>query len=615
MILDRPVNVSNNLAHFPATSKKEMQKLGISEFDVILVTGDAYVDHPSFGNAVVTRFLQSLGLTVGVIPQPNWQDDLRDFKKLGAPRLFFAVSAGCMDSMVNHYTASKRLRSDDAYTPGGVSGFRPDYPTVVYTQILKDIFPESPVLIGGVEASLRRVTHYDYWKDQLLPSMLFQSGADLLVYGMGEKPLQELVNLLKRGVPFESLKTIPQTAVLIDSDQKLPKNKKWEDFELNSHEECLSDKLKYASNFKVIEEESNRYQSQLRLIQEIEDKLLLINPPYAPMSEKEIDSSFDLPYTRLPHPRYRKKGTIPAYEMIKNSVNLHRGCFGGCAFCTISAHQGKFIASRSERSVLNEIESITKVDGFNGVLSDLGGPSANMYTMKGIDLEICKKCKRASCIFPTHCSNLNSDHHRLIDIYRKVRESAGIKHVFIGSGIRYDLFMSKKDDGTLGYKKYFEEVVKHHVSGKLKVAPEHSDPTVLKYMRKPSFSMFIKLKSWFEELSQKFNKNQEIVPYFISSHPCCDEKEMATLAVDTAELGYQLKQIQDFTPTPMTLATVTYYSGVDPYTMNPIFVAKTKEQKLNQRRFFFWYLPENNKWIRSKLSRFNLIDRAKKIMF
>ncbi|MCK5884566.1 MAG: YgiQ family radical SAM protein [Bacteriovoracaceae bacterium] len=603
------------MSEFPPSSAKEMKRLELEQLDVILVTGDAYVDHPSFGNAVIVRTLQSLGLTVGVIPQPNWQDDLRDFKKLGTPRLFFAVSAGCMDSMVNHYTASKRLRSDDAYTPGGQSGFRPDYPTKVYTKILKDIFPESPVLIGGVEASLRRVTHYDYWQDQLLPSMLAQSGADLLVYGMGEKPLTEIVNLLQKGVPFYSLKTIPQTAVLLEMEDKLPKNKNWTDFTLNSHEDCSGDPLLFASNFKVIEEESNQYQSELRLIQHVGDKTLIINPPFAPMSEKEIDGTFDLPYTRVPHPRYRKKGIIPAYEMIKNSVNLHRGCFGGCAFCTISAHQGKFIASRSEKSILNEIESMKQVEGFNGVLSDLGGPSANMYTLQGIDLNICKKCKRPSCIFPAHCNNLNSDHNPLINIYKKVRETKGIKHVFIGSGIRYDLFMSKKDNGSLGYDQYLSDLVEHHVSGKLKVAPEHTDPKVLKYMRKPSFSMFIKLKTKFERLTEKFGKKQEIVPYFISSHPTCDEKEMATLAVDTAELGYKLRQIQDFTPTPMTLATVSYYSGVDPYTMNPVFVAKTKEQKLSQRRYFFWYLPDNNKWIRARMKAFDLIERAKKMMF
>ncbi len=603
--------MTNNRFPIPPTSAKEMKAQGIEQFDVILLSGDAYIDHPTFGVAVLARLLQSIGLSVGVIPQPNWRDDGRDFSKLGRPRLFFGVSAGSMDSMVNHYTAARRLRSDDAYTPGGVAGQRPDYPTIVYSKKLKEFFPDVPVIIGGIEASLRRVTHYDYWQDKLLPSMLEMSGADLLVYGMGEKPLLEIVQLLEKGVPFHRLNTVPQTAFLQNDDQALPKNKKWTDFWLHSHQECLADKIKYALNFKRIEIESNRFQSTMRLIQKSGDKCLVINPPYAPMTEKEIDQSFDLPYTRQPHPRYAKKPPIPAFAMIQHSVNMHRGCFGGCSFCTISAHQGKFIASRSERSIIQEIEQMVKDPHFSGVLSDLGGPSANMYKMRGIDQTFCDSCARASCIYPSICSNLNTSHRPLVELYRRVRSIKGIKKVFIGSGIRYDLFMAKPDTTGRGYGEYFEEVVAHHVSGRLKVAPEHTSPQVLKAMRKPSFELFIRLKEEFERLCHKYQLKQEIVPYFISSHPYCEEKDMADLAIKTGELGYQLKQVQDFTPTPMTLSTEIYYSGVDPYTLDAVYCAKDAEDKQRQRKFFFWYLPENFDWVKKRFRALGLWEKAK----
>ncbi len=597
--------------NFPPTSAKELKATGIEQLDVIIVTGDAYIDHPSFGPAVLVRLLQSQGFTVGVIPQPNWRDDGRDFLKLGQPKYFFGISAGCMDSMVNHYTAARRLRSDDAYTPGGKAGQRPDYPTIVYTQMLKRFFPDTPVVIGGIEASLRRVTHYDYWQDKLLPSMLAMSGADLLVYGMGEKPLLELMDLLQRGVAFSRINTVPQTALLIDSESALPKNKKWEDHYLNSHQECLDDKLKYALNFKRIEIESNRFQSKMRLLQKIDDKLLVINPPFAPMSEKEIDASFDLPYTRSPHPRYAKKEAIPAFAMIANSVNMHRGCFGGCSFCTISAHQGKFIASRSPKSILAEVKSMSESPAFNGVISDLGGPSANMYRMKGKDQQFCDTCARASCIYPNICSNLDTSHRPLVELYRQVRAIPKVKHVFIGSGIRYDLFMAKPDTSGRGYGEYFEEVVAHHVSGRLKVAPEHSSPRVLAMMRKPSFDMYVRLKAEFERICKKYQLNQEIIPYFISSHPKCEESDMADLAIRTGELGHQLKQVQDFTPTPMTLSTVIYYSGIDPYSLEEIYTARQPEEKKKQRQFFFWYLPENAEWVKKRFRALNLWERAK----
>ena len=581
------------------TTKKEVASRGWDELDVILFSGDAYVDHPSFGPAVIGRVLESLGLTVAIIPQPNWQDDLRDFKKLGKPRLFFAVTSGCMDSMVNHYTANKRLRSNDAYTPGGKAGFRPDYATIVYSNILKKLFPDSPVLIGGVEASLRRLTHYDYWSDKLKPGILEESKADLLIYGMGEKPLKQLIELLLKGVPFESIKNINQTAYISKNIENRALN--WEDFELYSHHECIIDKVKYAKNFKIIEQESNTYQSNKRLIQQINDKYIIINPPFEILSEKEMDEIYNLPFTRLPHPKYAKKEPIPAYEMIRHSITLHRGCFGACSFCTISAHQGKFISSRSEKSIYNEIDSVTNMPDFKGYISDLGGPSANMYKMQGIDLEMCKNCKRASCIHPNVCKNLNTYPKALTDIYKLANKHPKVKKAFVGSGIRYDLFMHKLNDPD--YYQYVDELIKNHVSGRLKVAPEHTSGDVLKIMRKPDFSMFKEFKKVFDKINQKYKLNQQIIPYFISSHPGCTNIHMAELAVETKIMDFNLEQVQDFTPTPMTLATVMYYSGINPYTLEKVKVARNKQDKLSQRKFFFWYKNEYKNEITKELTR------------
>ncbi len=583
-------------------TKKELEAHGWEELDVVLVSGDAYVDHPSFGPAVIGRIIESEGFRIGIIPQPNWQDDLRDFKKFGAPKYFFGVTSGCMDSMVNHYTAGKRKRSSDSYTPGGQAGFRPDYATVEYTKILKQLYPDVPVVIGGIEASLRRVTHYDYWADKLFPNILQLSGADLLVYGMGEQPLRELLKLLKKGVPFESITTIPQTAILQPKDQPLPKNKNWEDVSLNSHEKCLEDKIAYASNFKIVEVESNKLIAR-RIIQETGDFNLVINPPFKTMTEDEIDRSFDLPYTRLPHPKYHKRGDIPAYEMIKFSINMHRGCFGGCSFCTISAHQGKFIASRSEKSILKEVEQVVNDPDFKGYISDLGGPSANMYRMKGIDMDICEKCVSPSCIHPVICSNLDTSHKPLTELYRKVDANPKVKKAFVGSGIRYDLLVKdyNKNLNVEEAEEYLEQVVTRHVSGRLKVAPEHTADDTLRIMRKPSFKYFHKFKESYDRIQERNGLNQPLIPYFISSHPGCKEEDMANLAAETKEMGFQLEQVQDFTPTPMTVATVIYYSGVHPYTLKPTFAPKTKEEKKDQHRFFFWYKPENRQWVKDKL--------------
>ena len=589
-----------------------MELRGWNELDVILFSGDAYVDHPSFGAAVIGRLLEAQGLKVAIVPQPNWRDDLRDFKKLGKPRLFFGVSAGCMDSMVNKYTANKRLRSEDAYTPDGRHDMRPEYPTIVYTQILKKLWPDVPVIIGGIEASLRRLTHYDYWQDMVRKSILIESGADLLVYGMGEKPITELCQKMKENpfIPYD----IPQTVYVVKGKQAIPPSiSEKEDIVLHSHEACLSYKKKEAENFRYIEEESNKYEAA-RILQHAGNSTVVVNPPYPPMTQGELDMSFDLPYTRLPHPKYKGK-RIPAFDMIKFSVNLHRGCFGGCAFCTISAHQGKFIVSRSKESILKEVKAITEMPDFKGYLSDLGGPSANMYAMHGHDQEKCRKCKRPSCIHPKVCPNLNTDHRPLLDIYHAVDALPGIKKSFIGSGVRYDLLLHESKDPAINKstKEYTRELIAKHVSGRLKVAPEHTSDQVLHIMRKPSFTQFYDFKKIFDRVNKELNLRQQIIPYFISSHPGCTAEDMAELAVITKRLDFHLEQVQDFTPTPMTVATEAWYTGYHPYTLQPIFSAKTQREKLAQRMFFFWYKPEERKAIIQELKRMGRSDLIDKL--
>jgi uncharacterized radical SAM protein YgiQ len=520
-----------------------------------------------------------------------------------------------MDSMVNHYTANKRLRSTDAYTPGGQAGFRPDYASTVYSQILKSLYPDVPVVLGGIEASLRRVTHYDYWKDQLMPSILVDSGADLLVYGMGDQPLRTLLRLMKRGVPFHQAKTINQVAFLNPKSEELPRNKNWETVELASHETCLVDKVQYATNFKIVEVESNKWEAN-RIIQHVGDQTLVINPPFKTMTENEIDQSFDLPYTRLPHPKYKKRGAIPAFDMIKFSINMHRGCFGGCSFCTISAHQGKFIASRSEKSILGELEQLVNHPDFRGYISDIGGPSANMYKMKGKDEAICAKCVSPSCIHPVICNNLDTSHEQMTKLYQKIDSHPKVKKAFVGSGIRYDLlvddFNKNNEDGN--HDAYIEQVITRHVSGRLKVAPEHTSDATLRVMRKPSFKYFHKFKEKYDKLSEKHGLKQQLIPYFISSHPGCEEEDMANLAAETKDMGFQLEQVQDFTPTPMTVAEVIYYTGLHPYTLKPIKTVKTREEKLNQNRFFFWYKRENKDWIKNRLTKAKRPDLIKKLL-
>jgi uncharacterized radical SAM protein YgiQ len=579
------------LNHFLPVTVKEAKQCAWDTVDVVLFTGDAYIDHPSFGAAVIARVMENLGLKVAIVPQPNWQDDLRDFKKFGKPNLFFAVTAGNMDSMVNHYTANKRLRSDDAYTPGGRRAYRPDYASVVYCNILKDLFPDVPILLGGVEASLRRLTHYDYWSDKLRPGILIDTKADLLVYGMGEKPVREIIRRIKLGEKLSDLSNVPQTAYLLKGKiVENPENRKI--YSLFSHEECLKDKKKFAQNFKTIEIQSNLMSDAGIIIQKADGKTIVVNPPFPPMEQEELDAIYDLPFTRMPHPKYRNKGAIPAFEMIKFSINIHRGCFGGCSFCTISAHQGKFVQSRSEESVLREVEKVTKMPDFKGNISDLGGPSANMYKMQGIDLSICETCKRPSCISPNICKNLNTDHSALTALYKKANKVPGIKRIFIGSGIRYDMLFDKNQNLSKSGKEYTENLIKNHVSGRLKIAPEHTSDNVLKMMRKPAFALFEKFQHHFHEINKKLVLKQQLIPYFISSHPGSKEEDMLDLALKTKKMNFRLEQVQDFTPTPMTVATVIYYSGYHPYTLEKVFTARNKDSKLNQRMFFFWYKGE-----------------------
>ncbi len=606
------------------TTKKELELRGWEETDVILFSGDAYVDHPSFGAAVIGRVLEAEGLRVAIVPQPDWHGDLRDFKKLGRPRLFFGISAGSMDSMVNRYTANKRLRSDDAYTPNARPAQRPDYPSIVYTQILKRIYPDTPVVLGGIEVSMRRLSHYDYWQDRLRPSILADAGADLLIYGMGEQAIRDIARGLLRqieGAPsttyattqhMRQLTDIPQTAYLSDPSRIIPRNT---DIILHTHAECLKQKRNQAENFRQIEQESNRMEATSRLLQAIDNRqTVVVNPPYPLMTTAELDAIYDLPYTRLPHPKYNGK-SIPAYEMIRHSVTIHRGCFGGCSFCTISAHQGKFVVSRSQESILREVKNITRMPDFKGNISDLGGPSANMYRMAGNDRNKCARCLRPSCLHPKPCPNLNADHKPLLDLYQAVDAIPGIKRSYIGSGVRYDLLMHAQQQEAHSHTahQYSEELITRHVSGRLKVAPEHTSPAVLSLMRKPDFSLFEEFQKQFEYINGKHGLNQQLIPYFISSHPGCKESDMAELAILTRRLHFHLEQIQDFTPTPMSLATEIYYTGLHPYTLKPVYTARTPREKQAQRQYFFWYKPEARTALIQSLRRIGRADLIQKL--
>ena len=618
------------------TTRREMELRGWDYADVILFSADAYVDHPSFGAAVIGRVMEAEGLRVAIVPQPDWHGDYRDFKRLGRPRLFFGVAPGCMDSMVNKYTAARRLRSEDAYSPDGRHDMRPEYPTIVYTKILRQLYPDVPVVLGGIEASLRRVMHFDYWQERFRPSILVDSNADMITYGMGEKPTIELCRRLtdaleeshpslyydENGYSYITRDTfrhvaqleneIPQTVSLYDYSH-IPGGIRVDDIVLHSYEKCLKEPRLHADNFRHVEEESNKLHAQ-RLLQQTNGQWVVVNPPYPPLTQEELDHSFDLPYTRLPHPKYKGK-RIPAYEMIKFSVCMHRGCFGGCAFCTISAHQGKFIMSRSKESILREVEAIRKMPDFKGYLSDLGGPSANMYMMHGRNRKACEACKRPSCIHPQICPNLNGDHRPLLDVYRAVDQMDGIKKSFIGSGVRYDMLLHdwKDDELNRSAKEYTRELITRHVSGRLKVAPEHTSDRVLAVMRKPSFQQFKQFKRIFDNICQREHLRQQIIPYFISSHPGCRAEDMAELAIETKQLDFQLEQVQDFTPTPLTVATTCWATGYHPYTMEPVFCAHSPKEKEQQRMFFFWYKKEERRHIEAYLNKIGRKDLLRRL--
>lgn len=568
-------------------SKKELALHGWDSVDVVLISGDAYVDHPSFGTAIIGRVIEREGFKVAIVAQPNWQDDLRDFKKFGKPNLFFAITSGNMDSMVNHYTAAKRLRSTDAYTAGNRSGFRPDYATTVYSNIVRKLYPDSLIILGGIEASLRRLTHYDYWSDQLMPSILDSSQADLLIYGMGEQPIKAILEIFRKNPKAKKSDfyqiaqigyKIPQQDFLSDGNTLF----------LHSFQHCQKSKESFAHNFKLFEIESNKKHPK-RLVEANQDHYIVINPPFPTMSESDLDAVYELPFTRLPHPKYDKKGDIPAFLMIQNSINIHRGCFGGCSFCTISAHQGKFIASRSEKSILSEVEKVSQMPYFKGYISDLGGPSANMYKMKGNNEQLCNSCQRPSCIFPEKCKNLNFNHLPLIELYQKACRIKGVKKITIGSGIRYDLLLCDQAAVNKAYHidQYCELVIRNHVSGRLKIAPEHTEKHVLDCMRKPSFEHFLQFKQHFDTINAKYHLNQQLIPYFISSHPGCTYADMVNLAKKMKQICYHPEQVQDFTPTPMTLSSTMYYTGLDPYTGKKIFCETNAQKKKNQNACFF----------------------------
>lgn len=562
------------------TSVKEVQRLGWDYIDVIFFTGDAFVDHPSFGTACIARYLEKFGYRVAVVPQPNWKDDLRDFRKLGAPRLYFAVNSGAMDSMVNHYTAARRLRHEDAYTPDGQFGRRPDRAVTVYTKILKRLWPDVPVVIGGVEASLRRLAHYDYWDNSIHPSILVDSGADWLCYGMGERTMLELTRAIESGRNLRQMENIAQLAFYRKGVCKLDGA-----LVLHSYEQCLEEPRAFAENFHQIEVHANMLTPQT-LVEPVGDGYVRVNPPLPPATTEEMDSFWDLPFTKKPHPRYKGK-RIPAYDMIKDSIITHRGCFGGCNFCTIAAHQGKFIQSRSEESILKEVRELAAMPEFRGNISDLGAPTANMYGMHGKDPSRCAVCRRKSCLFPSPCSNMDRNHERVLALYRRVDAVKGIRHSYIGSGVRYDLFLDEKGFVDGSGKKYLRELMLRHTSGRLKVAPEHTEDKVLYYMAKPSFRLFERLRAEFDKINREEGTHTELVPYFISSHPGCTLQDMRKLASNKSLKGIWMEQVQDFMPTPMTTSSIMFCTGLDPRTMKEVFVERNPERKKEQKSLFF----------------------------
>ena len=579
--------VEADLRPLPMT-RKEMLSRGWNEVDVVFVTGDAYVDHPSFAMALLGRLLQSEGVRVGIVSQPDWRS-CEPWRIFGRPRLFFAISAGNMDSMINHYTANRKVRNDDAYSPGGQIGLRPDRATLAYCQRAREAYKGVPVITGGVEASLRRLAHYDYWSDKVRRSILLDSKADLLVYGMGERAVVEIARRMRSGESVRELRDMRGVAFRLGASESPPTE---ETIELPDYDQVTRDNLAFAELTRITHLETNPYNAR-RLVQRHGKECVVANPPAIPLAQEEMDRVYSLPYTRQSHPSYGDK-KIPAYEVVRHSVQIMRGCFGGCTFCSITAHEGRIIQSRSKESVLTEINRMSREDkSFKGVVSDIGGPTANMYQMKCTRPEVEAKCRRLSCVHPTICKLLGTDHGPLVQLMRESRQQQGVKKVLVASGIRMDLARRSPE--------YMKELVTHHVGGYLKVAPEHTDPDVLDRMKKPSIEDFVEFGREFNQASTTAGKKQYLIPYFIASHPGSDLNSMISLALFLKRQGYKPDQVQDFIPSPFDIAACMYHTGLDPFTKKPVFVAKHLRDRKLQRALLQFFKPENYFQVRKAL--------------
>ena len=597
LIEKKPFAASDLLAQLPVgrvplaerralpMSRQEMEERGWDEIDVVFVTGDAYIDHPSFAMAILSRVLEAGGYRVGIVSQPDWEKP-DDWQRFGRPRLFYAISAGNMDSMINHYTANKKVRNDDAYSPGGRIGLRPDRATLAYCQRARQAYKGVPVIAGGVEAPLRRLAHYDYWSDKVRRSILLDSKADLVVFGMGEDIILEIARRMDAGESVQDLRDMRGVAYAVGASETPPGDA----ITLPSYEEVLADKQAFAEATRIIHNETNPFNAR-GLVQFHSERAVVCNPPRFPISRDAMDRIYGLPYTRRPHPSYTEP--IPASDMIKDSVTIMRGCFGGCTFCSITAHQGRIIQSRSRDSILSEIEQMTEDPEFKGIVSDIGGPTANMYEMKCTKPEVEAICRRQSCVHPKVCKLLGTDHGPLVQLMKDAREVKGVKKVMVASGIRMDLARRSPE--------YMRELTRHHVGGLLKVAPEHTDPTVLNMMRKPSGDDFEQFAEAFNRESKEAGKKQHLVPYFIASHPGSDLNAMIHLAVMLKRTGYRPDQVQDFIPAPLDVATTMYYTGLDPFTKKPVHIATHLRDRKLQRALMQFFKPENYFEVRKAL--------------
>lgn len=582
---------------FLPITQDEAAARGWDELDVVFVTGDAYVDHPSFGVPLLARFLESKGFRVGIIAQPDWRS-AEPFRVLGRPRLFFAVAAGAMDSMVAHYTPARKLRHDDAYTPGNRHGARPNRAVIVYTARLKEAFPGVPVVIGGIEASLRRFAHYDFWDDKVRRSILLDAKADLLVYGMGERPLLELAERMREESPLSSLRKIKGTAYVAGRDEFPP-----EGTEIPSFEEIAADRRRYADAFRLISQEQNPWCGET-LVQRHGDRRLVCVSPSLPLSEAELGAIYALPFEKRPHPSYQEP--IPAFEQIRASITTHRGCYGGCAFCAITHHQGRFIQSRSESSILDEVGRMADLSWFRGSISDLGGPTANMYGTGCSNQEAMRSCRRESCLYPQPCKHLGSSGGKGASLLRGVRRLPQVKHAAVSSGVRFDLLARQPD--------YLAELLQHHVGGLLKVAPEHVADRVTSVMRKPPGKEFARFLSLFREETLRLGKKQYVVPYFISGHPGCTIADMAETALFLKRSGLRVEQVQDFTPTPGTLSTCIWYTGIDPYSGKEVYVPRGEREKRLQKALLLFHLPSERGRVLEALRACGREDAARELL-